>query len=228
MEYNAKSLNERSEQELIQLYLGLLTAIDNRTNVFTSFVAAIRDARKFTRRDQGTGQLLPDEQENQGDPGSWLGAVGYLILLDQIGKALKPKGSSNALKNPSIQNALKNFSDLSEADIDAVYALRNAFAHDYSLFNINRGSPSLTHHFTVQQHPTAPVVRKPFSENWDGQLKSKSFSNMTIINLFALGSLVERIYSRLLEMAKLNDLEIALPGGKEEFIGRYFLFSQTL
>lgn len=56
----------------------------------SAFCAALRDARKFTGRNLDTGGKL--SEPSCGDHGSWLGAIGYMTLIDQIGSCFKPKG----------------------------------------------------------------------------------------------------------------------------------------
>ena len=166
-----------------------LTNISQQQNIiyFSGFVAALRDARKFTKRSQDTGQKLVDD--NCGNHGSWLGAIGYLSLLDQIGKCFKPRATL-AINDNSISKALKYYTNLSNQEIDAIYALRNAFAHDYSLFNINNNNPSYTHHFTVIQSGRT-IVRLPLNQ-WNGIHLNRTNNNLTIINLEILGIQLNR------------------------------------
>ena len=64
----------------------------------SSFWAALRDARCATGRNVETGTVV-DEAKT----GSWLGAIGYLMLLDQIGTAVR---RSEAPESPSLRVAL--------------------------------------------------------------------------------------------------------------------------
>lgn len=200
-----------------------LTNISSQQNItyFSGFVAALRDARKFTKRSQVTGEKLVND--TCGNHGSWLGAIGYLSLLDQIGKCFKPRVTA-AINGNSISKSLKYFSTLPHPEIDSIYALRNAFAHDYSLFNINNTRPSYTHHFTVIQSPTEPLVRLPQNQ-WDGNHSNRTNDNLTIINLEALGDIAEQICAQLLQFADSNDLEVTLQGGSDELIHRYSFYT---
>lgn len=212
------SSNIMPEQQAILAHLTNLSQGHNIT-YFSGFVAALRDARKFTKRDQNNGQKLIDD--SCGDHGSWLGAIGYLSLLDQIGKCFKPKTSAVINNENSISKALKYFAThIPNAEVDAIYALRNAFAHDYSLYNINTARTSYTHHFTVIQSPVLPLVRLPKTQ-WDGDLANRIRINLTVVNLEALGDTVEQICSRLLQLANDNNIEVTLPGGSDELVQRY-------
>jgi hypothetical protein len=209
-------------QQAIQLHLTNLNQNQNIT-FFSGFVAALRDARKFTKRDQTTGQKLPND--GCGDHGSWLGSIGYLSLLDQIGKCFKPAAAAQIENGNPISKALRYFAaHIPNAEVDAIYALRNAFAHDYSLYNINPARPSYTHHFNVTQSPVLPLVRLP-QVQWNGNMNNITHNSRTVVNLEALGDTVEAIYSQLLQMADNNTLAIILNGGSDELIRRYSFYS---
>lgn len=158
-----------------------------------------------------------------GNHGSWLGALGYLALLDQIGKCFKPRDVALIFDN-AISRALKYFTTLTDEEVDAIYALRNAFAHDYSLYNINHNRPSYTHNFTVIQSPARPLVTLP-QDIWDGNLATRSNNNITWVNLEALGDTVEQICARLLDLANNDQLEVTLQGGPDELLQRYTFYA---
>jgi hypothetical protein len=215
------SSNIMPEQDAIISHLTNISTIQNMT-YFSGFVAGLRDARKFTKRNQDTGQKLG--QDPCGNHGSWLGAIGYLSLLDQIGKCFKPRASARINEGISIKRALGYFSNLTAIEIDVVYALRNAFAHDYSLFNNPTNRPNLIHHFTVVQSPTEALITLPNSP-WNGIPSDMSANNVTRMNLEALGDLVETICAQLMGLAQNDGLEILLAGGSDELIQRYSFFS---
>ena len=153
--------------------------------VFFGFAAASRDARKVTGRDE-LGKKVDHTKH-----GCWLGAIGYMALLDQIGTCFKPKQKSYENGN-SIRKTLKYFSNLSDDEIEALYALRCCFAHDFSLHNINKEKQSRTHRFRVGVGASTHIVILP-SVRWDGNYESKGLDDFTAINLEAFGDLVESI-----------------------------------
>jgi hypothetical protein len=187
---------------------------------FSGFVAARNDARVATGRD-GNGNKIPG-----GYQGSWLGAVGYMSLLDQIGSCFKPKARSSVSGN-TIFKALSYFSQLTSDQINAIYALRCAFSHDFSLYNINVRDPYLTHRFQVRQGSTGDFIVLP-KTRWDGNYENMTPDNGTIINLELLGDLVEDICRNLESMARNGELEIVLPGGSDELLRRYSFYSRAL
>jgi hypothetical protein len=187
---------------------------------FSGYVAALRDARQFTGRDPATGAKIV--QHPFSHTGNWLGNIGYLLLLDQIGTCFKPRGVAPiAGKHSTIFLALKYFTNLSDDHARAIYALRCAFAHDYSLININT-KPGMTHNFQVYKSPNPPIVTLPAAV-WDGILTNRNANNITQINLEALADEIEKICPDLLQLAQANNLEILLPGGSDELLQRYSL-----
>ena len=186
-------------------------------HIFSGFTAALRDARTVTGRDE-LGRKFDHTKH-----GCWLGAIGYMALLDQIGTCFKPKQKSYEHGN-SIRKALRYFSNLSDDDIDALYALRCGFAHDFSLHNINRRKPSLTHRFRVGVGASTDIVSLP-RVRWDGNYESKNQDDFTTINLEAFGDLVESICQRLLALTNNDQLEVVLPGGSDELLRRYSIFT---
>jgi hypothetical protein len=214
------SSNLMPESEALKLHFSNLTETKDFT-FFSGFTAALRDARKFTKRNQDNGTKLTGDAF--GDHGSWLGTIGYLSLLDQVGKCFKPL-NSNLLTLNAITKALKYFTALTDKEIDAIYALRCGFAHDFSLFNLNPNNPSLTHYFLVNQGIQTPVVTLP-QILWDGNHSNKTPQNVTIINLEALGDLVENIVKKLKQMTNDNELEVTLQDGSDELIHRYSFYT---
>lgn len=191
--------------------------------VFSGFVHALQEARSITNRDSTTGQKLPN---TAGKHGSWLGAIGYFALLDQVGKCFKPKSVPRANGNTIFQ-ALKHFSSLPELEIDALYALRCAFAHDYSLYNINIGKPNLTHNFLVSQGNSTQVVFLS-KVQWNGDLQNHHPDSKTSVNLEAFGDLVESVVQRIAVCHQASDLEILLSGGSDELIRRYMFMTPVV
>lgn len=204
-----------TDNDAIKLHLSGLHS-DNQFVYFSSFIAALRDARKFTGREMDTGIKM----SGYGDHGSWLGAIGYMTLMDQIGKCFRPVSQTKITDANSITKCLRYFTTLSNEEIDAIYALRCAFAHDYSLLNISTTKPQLNHRFTVYQGNEGNVVTLP-SSAWDGDRNSDDMNTITLVNLEGLGDLVESICRHLLYLSDRNELVIDLKGGVEELTSRY-------
>lgn len=200
--------------------------LDGDQTRFSSFKALLRDARLATNRDLDSGQKALNA-----DHGSWLGALAYMALLDQIGSCFRPLGTPKR-KEPSILLTLGYFSNLQDDECKAIYALRCSFAHDYSLSNVRykrKGDQliqSLTHRFCVSQGANGPVVTLPApSDRWDGKFTTiKNDRNLTHINLEKLGDLVEDVCKRVAQLAILNQLDISLDEGPAELFRKYSNF----
>ena len=201
----------------LHLFLGPGPVSGNRQSI-SSFQAALRDVREATGRDLSTGMVQEDQEPKSGN---WLGAIGYMALLDQIGTSLKPKARSRATGS-GIVRALKHWSSLDSTVIDALYALRCALAHDYSLFNRNPRHPSLQHLFALDRSATGPVVRLP-KKPWDGKYERLDPTTQTYVSIRLLGDLTEEVVARVRQSAKSGDVEILLSGGGNELAFRYGL-----
>lgn len=207
-----------------------LTAIDlpipNGMLKQSCLTAALREVRGWTNRNKETG--LPNEVGSIGYLGHWLGATGYMTILDQIGKTYKivnPVITTHPVYNNSIKNALKYFTDLTPRDVKAIVALRNAFTHDFSLFNIDLDNANNNFCFSVINNPIEPVVKHTSQENkWNGDINAISPNHITTINLKTFGDLVENIYLKLIELNEADNLEIILNGKEVELEKRYFYY----
>lgn len=188
-------------------------------SLFSGFVAGLGDARGATNRDSN-GQKIPNRSHI-----SWLGAIGYFALLDQIGTCFKPKNRS-PVAGHSIIKTLTYFSNLNENERNAMYALRCALAHDFGLININPKNRGLTHRFTVTEGASASLVSLPMRQ-WDGDYNNLSPDNKTIVNLEALGDLAESICRQVVELSDYDQIEIILSGGSDELLDRYGILMRT-
>jgi hypothetical protein len=183
---------------------------------FSGFSGALMEARQAAfRREDGT--KIPNLKH-----GGWLAAIGYFALLEQIGNCFKPKetlvrvhGNENGIKK-----ALKFFSKLTKEEIAALYALRCAFAHDFSLSNLKTEGSKRVHTFRVTEGSGTPLVL--FSKaNWDGSYQDIKSETTTTVNLELFGDMVEDLICRLTDMAQKDQLSIVLKGGAEELEKRY-------
>ncbi|MBL7762277.1 MAG: hypothetical protein JNL23_02505 [Chitinophagaceae bacterium] len=143
-----------------------------------------------------------------------------MTILDQIGKCYRPSSKTKITNGSAIQKSLQYFTGLKNFEINAIYSLRNAFFHDFSLYNRNGSDPSLQHVFTVDNHPPNNVVILPATQ-WDGNMATRSTSNTTYINLKALGDLVEQIYMDLISVEAAGNLSLDLPNGSTELLYKY-------
>lgn len=207
---------QKSEDELIIDFLTLDERILNKTpKYYSSFCAVLNEDTRLI-----TGRI----NENTGSNTSWLGLCGYLILLDMIGKCLELKEGEEISENPIIK-ALMVFGEIEIDRAYAIYALRCALLHGYGLVNIPKkiikmNREKLIHHFVLSS--SGPMITFP-STLWDEKIENISKDNETRFNIKLFGDFIENMIARLMELAKNKRLKIALAGGKDEMIKKYFL-----
>lgn len=182
----------------------------------SSLVALLRDARGVADRDLESGHILEGRASQ-----SWLAAAAYLVLLDQIGSCFKPTGATDVPTKPVI-HALLAFSPVSDREALALYALRNALAHDYSLFNGNPKDEALQHAFIYTAQPEAPLVTFPPTA-WSGTYAADPppLEQATVVNLRKVGDITEGVVEKLRELHDAGQLELRID--VNEFVWRYGL-----
>lgn len=179
----------------------------------STLMALLEHARSETGRGSRSGEV-----EDELRTGSWLGATAYFILLDQIGKCLKPTNAPAPAGPSAIERALQMWSAVSRDEQYALTALRHALTHDFALSNQNARNPVYQHRFTLDRDPDR-LVHLP-AERWSGDYHSTK-QDTTIVSLRALGDLVERIVVGVMRAAEADAVEIILPGGSAELMMRY-------
>lgn len=209
-----------SEQETLSSFLTYRPP-QSEAHVVSCLIAALRDARRTSGRFEDSGKLDPS-RASQMD--CWLGALGYLVMLEQIGKCYRRSGGALNGNHPAFVKALMSFApELSGDESYALWALRSSFAHNYGLINNKRkDDPRLIHHFMLDAtlDSNTPVVRIP-ATRWDGQLTHLRKANATWVDLRALGDLAENVYQQLVHAHEEGSLEIALTGGLDELQDRH-------
>jgi hypothetical protein len=200
--------------ELVQQYL----TFQDPAQV-SSLMAVLRDARAATGRSEETGLLQAGQEARAGH---WLGALGYMVTIEHIGKCFRPRGAPLPPR-PGFRRALVDFAPhLTEKERDALYALRCCFAHDYSLVNgPEHTSRNLWYRFTLNADEQTPLVEGP-SEQWNGDLASSQ--SRTRVNLRKVGDLAEEVVRAVVRTAERDELELNLPGGVNDLRLRYTLF----
>jgi hypothetical protein len=187
-----------------------------RNRYTTSFVAALEDARGASGRDITTGAVIDEPRT-----GHWLGAVGYLILLDQIGTCFKPKSAARLNGAAPIICCLRYWArGTSNRESEAIYGLRNALAHDYSVFNPAAKVPQL---YRLDRQVGRGVVRFG-KRTWDGKYDKISRDSETLVSLRELSELSERIVSEVRSACNSSAIEILLNGGSDELLVRYGVY----
>jgi hypothetical protein len=185
----------------------------------SSLAALLVDVRGAAQRDLATGRPLQGGQHH-----SWLAATGYLILVDQIGTCFDVVGRSSSGEKAFIR-ALDAFSPERDMQIwYALYALRCALAHDYSLFNQSNDAKK-RHAFNLTADPALPLVCLP-ARTWSGTYDVDNLppeEEITVVNLHKVADLVEDMVAKLQRLHAERKLAIRASLSIDEFHLRYGL-----
>lgn len=179
----------------------------------STLVACLRDARGVSGRDLNTGAPLTPN-----GTGNWLGAVGYFIALDQIGKCFGRADRCSTDNNP-IRRSLELFSELDTTSRDILSALRNALTHDYGLFNADAKHSSRQHRFSLTSGSGTLVGEA--RRRWSGRHDDDSPDATTTVDVFEIACAVEGVFLTLKDLAVRRQLTVILAGGKDELLTRY-------
>lgn len=196
-------------------------AMRGREPLVPSLFMLLRDARRASGRDPVTGRRLDDSISWR-----WLGVVAYLIVLDNIGSCFRPEGVQR-IKGNTIKRAIRYFSSLSDREAQAIYALRCALAHDYSLSNRISQRPELRYSFRLEGRLRDELLVIP-EVPWDGALIPESDERTTIVCVPRLGDLVEEIVQAVLDLYTMRQLALELEGGGAELLYRYTMTGENL
>ena len=174
-----------AERTAIARYVKEFREVDGVRHTST-FRAALRDARQLAGRNLDTGVT-------ESEPVAvWPYAHVYLILMDQVGKVIRPASSARRKTSRDLRTALKEWdSGLDEKDRDMLYALRNAFGHEFAMANENAKNPSLQHRFQLTRAAERKLV--VYNGQWNGKYGTASVGGPTEVNLTELAEVVERV-----------------------------------
>ncbi|MFW0837874.1 MAG: hypothetical protein ACKKL5_02630 [Candidatus Komeilibacteria bacterium] len=159
-------------------------------------IALLRDARRIANRNVRNG----NKNKNSGGYGCWLGALAYLIAIEQWGDILGFKCKFRII------NVLREYGNINERESYAIYALRCAFAHGYNLYNIpyhTKDDKLLKHLFTATQGKNGGLIEFPI-KLWSGNFINNK-NQRTRVNLQLLADKVECIFKKIKDNILLDD-----------------------
>lgn len=197
----------RAELKAIDEYLDFAT-VEAGGAVASSFVALVRDAREASGRDLITGHL-----DDVDKAGSWLGALGWLCLFDQIGQTVSasaPKGGKPLRAGARFKACLADFGNgVSKSDCNYLWLLRNSLGHSYSL-QAENGKDQSPFKFVLDSSDTLALVTRRSTND-----------SVIVVNLREVGGLGETVVAAILAARQRNTLRLrATP---KVLRNRYFL-----
>lgn len=183
--------------------------------------AALRDCRRAQNRDEWTGYLAPGE-----DADHFLGAVGYLCLIDQVSTAIGLRGgryeTGGLASEKAPYRALYDFTELPAEVIEAMYGLRCSLAHDYSLVNKHRRQER--QHLYIFFGGSELVQLPSADRRWDGEwVENFPEREATKFNMRRIGDVAEDVVSIARQRHEAGEVRVLCAGGVAEMEMRYFL-----
>jgi hypothetical protein len=180
--------------------------LQNGMEYKSPYMAALTDARAATGRKVSDGTI-----EDASKLGNWAGTLAYMVLIEHIGIYLsKTVGAST--ESRAFTRALADFTTLNHPERMALYALRCAFAHQYSLINVGQGNQVdavlLHHQFVVHRDET--LITFPATP-WNCVRGPATEGLITQVSVKKIGDLVEGMHTQLLAMVGAGQL-VVRPG----------------
>jgi hypothetical protein len=115
---------------------------------------------------------------------------------------------SRNTQEPKVARALRYFASraMTSQQRGAMVALRNSFAHNFGL--TNRRPADRRHRFWLIDSVGQPLIKFP-ARRWNGKYSAASQGGPTIVNLRALGDLVENVVAEVEGAARAKELRLA-------------------
>ncbi|MEY2397801.1 MAG: hypothetical protein QOJ00_975 [Actinomycetota bacterium] len=203
------------------MFLPIDVEIKGRTfEARSALEALLTDAHRATGRDDDGNVINADHL------GTWLGAMGYLALIDQIGKVLRWTDRAEQM-GTYFEQILRQHGK-TEAEAAALYGLRNAMVHSYGLANTNAKYRDRQHFFTLNVWGGSPLVDLPVTA-WDGDPASITEKTTTTVSLQAVGNLGETLVLDLQESFLRDNSCVTLRQDANTVrAGYFFLFGKPL
>ena len=207
------------KQTAIDIHLSLQEPYNvNGIRYFSCLGHALKEARMVTGRNLKSGEL-----ENESGSHKWLGAIAYLLIVDQIGECYKKSLNTPPLAESSFRKALHYFSDLSQGDSKILYGLRSSLVHNYSLVSRYRSDQNsqwdYCYLFELEADGDSSLINIP-QEEWTGNISLMDRKkHSTRIILKKIGDLVEEIYKEIINLHGNQQLEINM--APEDLIKRF-------
>lgn len=208
------------KQTAIDIHLSLQEPYKvNEIGYYSCLGHALKEARTVTGRDSKSGKL-----EDKNGSHTWLGAIAYLLIVDQIGECYETSKVIPNVGSP-FRKALHYFSDLSECDSKILYGLRGSLVHNYSLVSRYKRDPKnpwdYCYVFELEADSDSSLINTP-QEKWTGDISLiDRKKHSTRIILKKIGDLVEGIYKKLCYFNKENNLNLTADLTPEDLLKRF-------
>lgn len=195
----------------------------------SSFSLCLREARKVSWRNETTGALKGAPVDRPAQGAEWAGALLYLVLVDQVSASFTFERELPVREDAAarFKRALREHlppTKLPAEHYGALWALRNSFAHNFSVINPNKAHPEDQHVFDLVWHEDRNVPHAvyppPQSAQWNGAYPQAAGTQPTRVNLRAVERLAEALARSVINHAKAEDLRL-VPATWNEYIARF-------
>jgi hypothetical protein len=170
------------------------------------------------------GALMRDAEAAVSNQALWLGAVAYLMGIEQLGKTIvartapsRSQGSEHAFRG-----ALEDFGPktLSPVEVGALYGFRCALVHEYGFTN-NAPGTDKHHVFAMTEH--GPLVRLPAITWVQGSTGTTRRDMTTLVNVLKIQAL-SRLCGLTAQQMHANGQLTVVPGKSlDELISQRFM-----
>jgi len=157
-----------NEKETIKNFLSIEQPMPLLMSHTSTIALLLKGARKMFGCNLNTGKYerLEFTKERFEDETlhsfQFSGLINYLIFLEQIGGAFKPKDKPTCGKTNGIFRCLYYFSDMSnETKINAIVTLRNSLTHRFGLATEKKLKNSVPRKFTLSSERNSQIVELP-------------------------------------------------------------------
>ncbi len=167
----------------------------------STLTAPLKEIRRLAVRDELTGKHLSERQSP-----SWVAAMGYFSLIEQLGNAYECSKGSKGGNN--FKRSLKIFSGLNEKQVEVLWGLRCSLFHDFAIVR-NEGKPKYI--FNVGPRGTASSFIREAAQVWRGEIPEDGnlSSFVTTVDLWGIGDLFETaIFPKVKDLASSKELKI--------------------
>lgn len=177
----------------------------------SSLDAVLDDVRAVVGRDP-TGAIVHSDLSRR-----WHGSIGYLVLIDQLSKALAVPHEVEG--GNGFERWLVWDGTVLSDEAAAIYALRCSFVHQYGLLNVGQGrtderKAELTHLFALTA-TGGDLVRLGDRRNVPTDPAQLHTMGTTYVDLMSLGNVAESLVANLRRVHRVDGLhlraDVALP-----------------
>lgn len=169
------------------------------------------------------GALMRDAEAAMSNHALWLGAVAYLMAIEQLGKTIVARTAPARITGPesAFRGAVDDFGPktLSSAEIGALYGFRCALVHEYGFIN---NAPGTDKHHVFAMTEDGPLVRLPAATWVPGSTGTTRRKMTTLVNVIEIQALSRSCGLTAQQMHAAGQVTIVPGKSLDELISQRF------